>query len=81
VATCQTPRLTGSDGCPKNAPKTWSESGLAEWLGWVGFHGLVVVVRLLCCADAVRQLVLHTTTRSLHSRGRPFLRCLVEGGR
>lgn len=32
---------------PKNAPKTWSESGLAEWLGWVR---LVVVVRLLCCA-------------------------------
>jgi hypothetical protein len=44
------------------------------WLSWVGG-------RCALAADDVRQLVLHTTTRSLHSRDRPFLRRLVEGGR
>jgi hypothetical protein len=74
---CSSSQIHRPGWMPKNAPKTQLESGLVSWVG------LVVFVRLLCCADAdaVRQLVLHTTTHTLHSRDRPFLRCLVEGGR
>lgn len=52
----------------QNAPKAWSESGLGWWL----------FVRLLCCADAVRQLVLHTTTR-FSPQQRPTVSALSRG--